>query len=91
MFSSCLVTDMTMKTLSEGFRPAEVYKGVLDVEVQEKEIWQIARMLPHTTVYEIREKLQNLARDQHFVMNYWLKVCKVRALRGLPMPWERVH
>ncbi|MGJ8689134.1 MAG: hypothetical protein ACSHXZ_06380 [Gammaproteobacteria bacterium] len=69
----------------------EVYNGVLDAAVQEQEIWQIANMLPHTTVHEIKNNLLSLARDQRFVMNYWLKVCKVRALRGLPMPWEQIH
>lgn len=69
----------------------EVYNGVLDASVQEQEIWQIANMLPHTTVQEIKSNLLSLARDQRFVMNYWLKVCKVRALRGLPMPWDQIH
>lgn len=77
----------------DAFNPefTETYNGVLDAAVQEQEIWQIAMMLPHTTVHEIKEKLLNLARDQRFVMNYWLKVCKVRALRGLPMPWDQIH
>ncbi|MES3006862.1 MAG: hypothetical protein V4751_03725 [Pseudomonadota bacterium] len=68
-----------------------VYNGVLDAAVQEQEIWQIASLLPHTTVNDIREKLLSLASDQRFVMNYWLKVCKLRALRGQPMPWDLIH
>jgi len=67
------------------------YNGVLDASVQEQEIWQIASQLPHTTVHEVRQRLLNLARDQRFVMNYWLKVCKLRASRGLPMPWDAIH
>lgn len=55
---------------------SETYNGVLDASVQEQEIWQ---------------RLLNLARDQRFVMNYWLKVCKLRAVRGLPMPWDAIH
>ncbi len=82
---------MTMQKSLKNEEITEVYNGVLDASVQEQEIWQIANMLPHTTVYEIKEKLLNLARDQRFVMNYWLKVCKVRAIRGLPMPWEQIH
>jgi hypothetical protein len=82
---------MTIKNDVLKLEVTETYNGVLDAAVQEQEIWQIATMLPHTTVYEIKEKLLNLARDQRFVMNYWLKVCKVRALRGLPMPWEQIH
>ncbi len=82
---------MTMQKNAKNEEITEVYNGVLDASVQEQEIWQIANMLPHTTVYEIKEKLLNLARDQRFVMNYWLKVCKVRAIRGLPMPWEQIH
>lgn len=70
---------------------SETYHGVLDATVQEQEIWQIAAYLPHTTVHEIRQRLLNLARDQRFVMNYWLKVCKLRAARGLPMPWDAIH
>ncbi len=82
---------MAMKYTANHSAMAESYNGILDVDVQEKEIWQIARMLPHCSVMEVRQKLLALARDQHFVMNYWLKVCKVRALRGLPMPWEQIH
>lgn len=68
-----------------------VYNGVLDADVQEQEIQQIVAFLPHATVHDIREKLLSLAADQCFVMNYWLKVCKLRASRGLPMPWDQVH
>ena len=68
-----------------------VYNGVLDAAVQEQEIWQIAALLPHTTVHDIRQKLLSLASDQRFVMNYWLKVCKLRAFRGQPMPWDQIH
>lgn len=82
---------MSMKNHSRSVAVTETYNGVLDAAVQEQEIGQIARLLPYTTVYEVREKLLNLARDQHFVMNYWLKVCKLRALRGMPMPWEQIH
>lgn len=86
-----MVNIMTLK--NEAFNPefTETYNGVLDAAVQEQEIYQIATMLPHTTVQEIKEKLLSLAHDQRFVMNYWLKVCKVRALRGLPMPWDYIH
>ena len=82
---------MTVK--NETFKPefTETYNGVLDAAVQEQEIYQIATMLPHTTAQEIKEKLLSLAHDQRFVMNYWLKVCKERALRGLPMPWDYIH
>ncbi len=69
----------------------DAYNGVLDAAVQEQEIWQIAALLPHTTVHDIRQKLLSLASDQRFVMNYWLKVCKVRAFRGQPMPWDQIH
>jgi len=80
-----------MQKIIKSEEITEVYNGVLDASVQEQEICQIANMLPHTTVHEVKEKLLNLARDQRFVMNYWLKVCKVRAIRGLPMPWEQIH
>lgn len=82
---------MTMKTDAKKTELTETYNGVLDAAVQEQEIWQIANMLPHTSAHELKEKLLSLARDQRFVMNYWLKVCKVRALRGMPMPWEQIH
>lgn len=69
----------------------EFYHGVMDVSVQEREIAQIAALIPLATVHSIREKLLSLASDERFVMNYWLKVCKVRAQRGIPMPWDVVH
>lgn len=74
---------------SDGY--SDKYNGILDAAVQEQEIWQIASLLPHATVHDIRDKLLSLARDQRFVMNYWLKVCKVRASRGQPMPWDQIH
>lgn len=67
------------------------YNGILDAAVQEQEIQEIVAFLPHANVHDIREKLLSLAADQRFVMNYWLKVCKLRASRGLPMPWDQVH
>lgn len=67
------------------------YNGILDAAVQEQEIWQIASLLPHASVQDIRDKLLSLASDQRFVMNYWLKVCKVRASRGQRMPWDQIH
>jgi len=82
---------MKMKVQSHGEQLANKYNGVLDAAVQEQEIWQIVSCLPHATVHDIRDKLLGLARDQRFVMNYWLKVCKLRASRGLPMPWDQIH
>lgn len=70
---------------------SENYNGILDAAVQEQEIWRVASLLPHTTVQDVRDKLLSLASDQRFVMNYWLKVCKVRASRGQPMPWDQIH
>lgn len=83
------VSKMTVR--SQSNTETEIYHGVLDASVQEQEIWQIASCLPHSTVHEIRDKLLGLARDKTFVMNYWLKVCKLRASRGLPMPWDPIH
>jgi len=82
---------MSMKQIARNNDISETYNGVLDAAVQEQEIWQIVAHLPHTTVHEVRQRLLRLARDQRFVMNYWLKVCKLRAVRGLPMPWDVVH
>jgi hypothetical protein len=82
---------MIMKNFAQAIELPNLYNGVLDAAVQEQEIFQIASLLPHTSVHDIRRKLLSLASDQHFVMNYWLKVCKLRALRGQPMPWDQVH
>ena len=88
--------NMALSTgLSDGYNSdscnSDSYNGILDAAVQEQEIWQIASLLPHATVQDIRDKLLSLASDQRFVMNYWLKVCKVRASRGQPMPWDQIH
>lgn len=82
---------MSYKHMRKNTENTGIYNGVLDSGEQEREIWLLASLLPHTTVHELRERLLRLARDQRFVMNYWLKVCKVRALRGLPMPWDQIH
>jgi len=82
---------MSEKNMRKNIEITASYNGVLDADVQEREIWQLASLLPHTTVHDLRASLLRLARDQRFVMNYWLKVCKVRALRGLPMPWDQIH
>jgi len=83
--------DMSINTVERSTGLQESYHGILDVTVQHREIEQIASLIPLATVNSIREKLLSLSSDERFVMNYWLKVCKVRALRGLPMPWDVVH
>ncbi len=80
-----------MKSMTINSGLADSYNGILDAAVQEQEICQVASLLPHTTVQDLRDKLLSLASDQRFVMNYWLKVCKVRASRGQPMPWDQIH
>lgn len=86
-----IMKNMALNTvLSDGYS-SDNYNGILDAAVQEQEIWQVASLLPHATVEDIRDKLLSLASDQRFVMNYWLKVCKVRASRGQRMPWEQIH
>ncbi|MDX1490183.1 MAG: hypothetical protein R3332_02780 [Pseudohongiellaceae bacterium] len=82
---------MSVNMIEQAEGSQENYHGILDVTVQQQEIEQIASLLPLATVQGIREKLLSLSSDERFVMNYWLKVCKLRAVRGLPMPWDVIH
>ena len=60
-------------------------------ELQDLDIWRIVACLPGHTFDEIKRRILGLSRDRTFALNYWVKVCKLRATRGLPMPWDQIH
>ena len=69
-----------MTAKNETFKPefTDTYNGVLDAAVQEQEIYQIATMLPHTTVHEIKEKLliRNSTNESEAYMN--MLMCRLK-------------
>lgn len=60
-------------------------------ELQDLDIWRIVACLPYASFEEVKRRILSLSRDRSFAMNYWVKVCKIRAVKGLPMPWDRIH
>ena len=87
---------MNPKDRLNNINPMLIAGAILDVDQQDRGISHLysgdkdAERLK-VKYPDIMSRLRSLARDEKFVMNYWLKVCKVRAIRGEPMPWENVH
>jgi hypothetical protein len=67
------------------------FRAASAAELQDLDIWRIVACLPYSSFAEIKSRILSLSRDHSFAMNYWVKVCKVRATKGLPMPWDQVH
>ncbi|MDT8427536.1 MAG: hypothetical protein RQ757_02085 [Pseudomonadales bacterium] len=77
----------TSSTISSG----SIFRASTASELQDLDIWRIVACLPHAGFADIKQKILGLSRDHSFAMNYWVKVCKLRAMKGLPMPWETIH
>jgi hypothetical protein len=84
-------SKMNTTDLTTERRPVSTFRATPAAELQDLDIWRIVACLPYTSFGEVKRKILSLSRDRSFAMNYWVKVCKLRATKGLPMPWEQIH
>jgi hypothetical protein len=89
------ITDTTERRPVSTFKTAPVqtasFKATSAGELQDLDIWRIVACLPYSSFTEVKRRILSLSKDRSFAMNYWVKVCKLRATKGLPMPWEQIH
>lgn len=85
------IENNRQKTDVSGQRRTPAFRASAANELQDLEIWRIVACLPYATFTDIKHRILALSRDRSFAMNYWVKVCKLRAMKGLPMPWESIH
>ncbi len=79
---------MANTTSRTQVRSGTYFRPVPATELQDLDIWRIVACLPSATFEEVKRKILSLSRDRSFALNYWVKVCKLRATRGEPMPWD---
>ena len=80
-----------MNNNNQQVQQARVFRATPATELQDLDIWRIVACLPCATFEEVKRRILGLSRDRSFAMNYWVKVCKIRAVRGMPMPWDQIH
>lgn len=83
--------EAVSKPSAKAARSVSTFRSSSASELQDLDIWRIVACLPQAGFAEIKQKILGLSRDRSFAMNYWVKVCKLRAMKGLPMPWETIH
>ncbi len=89
--SNINISEAPQLALQEAPRSVSTFRATPAAELQDLDIWRIVACLPYATFTEVKRKILSLSRDRSFAMNYWVKVCKLRATKGLPMPWEKIH
>ena len=89
--SNSNISEAPQKVSTRVSTRVSTFRATPASELQDLDIWRIVACLPYATFTEVKRKILCLSKDRSFAMNYWVKVCKLRATKGLPMPWEKIH
>ena len=81
----------TEASIRESEAGPNSFRASAAAELQDLDIWRIVACLPQASFQEVKRRILGLSRDRSFAMTYWVKVCKLRATKGLPMPWDQIH